>query len=70
MKSIFVISAVMFSFAAFANDKVSVDCAKGAEGSVKISVKNERITLRKAGELAYNCLMTNNIEVRNAKAKA
>ena len=60
----------MFSLAAFANDKVSVECAKGAEGSVKISVKNERITLRKAGELAYNCLMTNNTEVRNAKAKA
>ena len=26
--------------------------------------------MRNAGELAYNCLMTNNTEVRNSKAKA
>lgn len=70
MKSLLVIPAVLFSLSSFANDKISVDCAKGAEGVVRISVKDERITLRKAGELAYNCLMTNNTEVRNAKAKA
>lgn len=70
MKSLLVIPAILFSLSALASDKTTVDCAKGAEGIVKINVKNERITLRKAGELAYNCLMTNNTEVRNAKAKA
>lgn len=70
MKILFVIPVALFSLAAFGNEIISVDCSKGAEGAVKISAKNERITLRKAGELAYNCLMTNNSEVRNAKAKA
>lgn len=70
MKSLLVLPVVLFSLSALASDKISVGCAKGAEGAIKISVKNERITMRKAGELAYNCLMTNNTEVRNAKAKA
>ncbi len=68
MRALILISTLFVGLNGFA--EVKVDCSKSAQGLIKITSTEGRLSLQKAAEKSYECLIKDNASVRKAKADA
>ena len=71
MKKKILLSILLVGFNSFA--AVTTDCSQASKGLVTITSDSERLSMSRASELAYQCLISDsgrNAEVRSAKAAA
>lgn len=75
MKALLLVLSLGVSSTVWASS-VTTDCSKAADGKVMITSKEERISLKKAAEIAYECLLAKNKQAKQVghaglrKAKA